>query len=200
MAWGRLHQQLAARAGWEGFDGELPIVEGTLIRLQVDHLPGNRSPDPVWLWSSAAGTSAGQVDRAWQAFLRRFDLEHTFRFLKQVLGWTRPRLRDPAAADRWTWLIITAYAQLRLARGLTEDLRLPWQRSCPPGRLSPARVRRGFRSIRQALPCPASAPKPGKPGPGRPAGSKNRRPATRHDVGKTVKRDEPSKKTRRQKG
>jgi hypothetical protein len=200
MAWGRLHQQLAARAGWEGFDGELPIVEGTLIRLQVDHLPGNRSPDPVWLWSSAAGTSAGQVDRAWQAFLRRFDLEHTFRFLKQVLGWTRPRLRDPAAADRWTWLIITAYAQLRLARGLTEDLRLPWQRPCPPGRLSPARVRRGFRSIRQALPCPASAPKPGKPGPGRPAGSKNRRPATRHDVGKTVKRDEPSKKTRRQKG
>jgi hypothetical protein len=35
---------------------------------------------------------------------------------------------------------------------------------------------------------------------GRPPGSKNRRPATRHDVGKTVKRAEPSKKTRRQKG
>jgi hypothetical protein len=48
-AWGRLHQQLAARAGWEGFDGELPIVEGTLIRLHVDHLPGDRSPEPLWL-------------------------------------------------------------------------------------------------------------------------------------------------------
>ena len=33
------------------------------------------------------------------------------------------------------------------------------------------------------------APKPGKPGPGRPPGSKNRRPAPRHDVGKTTKRD-----------
>ena len=65
---------------------------------------------------------------------------------------------------------------------------------------TPARVRRGFRSIRQALPCLAGVPKPGKPGPGRPPGSKNRRPATRHDVGKTVKRDEPKKKTRRQKG
>jgi len=199
-AWGPLHQQLAARAGWEHHDGELPVIEGTVIRLRVDHLPGDRSPEPLWLWSSRAGTSADQVNRAWQAFLRRFDLEHTFRFLKQVLGWTRPKLRDPAAADRWTWIILACYAQLYLARHLAADLRLPWQRPCPPGRLTPARVRRGFRSIRQTLPCLASAPKPGKPGPGRPPGSKNRHPATRHDVGKTVKRDENKKKTRRQKG
>jgi hypothetical protein len=199
-AWGRMHQRLAGRAGWENHDGELPVIEGTLIRLAVGHLPGDRSPEPLWLWSSHASTDAGEVDRTWQAFLRRFDIEHTFRFLKQVLGWTRPRLRDPAAADRWTWLIIACYAQLRLARTLAADLRLPWQQPCPPGRLTPARVRRGFRNIRQMLPCPASAPKPGKPGPGRPPGSKNRRPATRHDVGKTVKRDEPKKKDRMQKG
>ncbi len=93
-----------------------------------------------------------------------------------------------------------AYAQLWLARGLAADIRLPWQRPCPAGRLTPARVRRGFRNIRKALPGLASAPKPGKPGPGRPPGSKNRRPATRHDVGKTVKRDEPKKETRRQTG
>src|SRR5271165_2260196 len=194
MAWGRLHQRLASRAGWEDHHGELPVIEGTLIRLQVQYLPGDRSPDPLWLWTSRAGTSGDEVNRTWQAFLRRFDIEHTFRFFKQVLGWTRPRLRDPAAADRWTWLIIACYAQLYLARHLAADIRLPWQQPCPPGRLTPARVRRGFRSIRQTLPSPASAPKPGKPGPGRPAGSKNRRPATRHDVGKTVKRTEPKKK------
>jgi hypothetical protein len=200
MAWGRLHQRLASRAGWENHDGELPVIEGTLIRLAVDHLPGDRRPEPLWLWSSRAGTSAAEVNCAWQAFLRRFDIEHTFRFFKQALGWTRPKLRDPAAADRWTWLIIACYAQLRLARHLAADLRLPWQRPCAPGRLTPARVRRGFRNIRQTLPGLAGAPKPAKPGPGRPPGSKNRRPATRHDVGKTVKRDDGSKKTRRQKG
>ena len=199
-AWARLHQRLASRAGWEDHDGDLPVIEGTLIRLHVDHLPGNRSPEPLWLWSSRAGTSAGEVTRTWQAFLRRFDIEHMFRFLKQVLGWTRPKLRDPAAADRWTWLILACYAQLYLARHLAADLRLPWQRPCPPGRLTPARVRRGFRNIRQTLPDLAGAPKPGKPGPGRPPGSKNRHPAIRHDVGKTVKRDEPKKETRRQKG
>ena len=199
-AWDRLHQQLASRAGWEHHDGDLPIVEGTLIQLAVDHLPGDRSPGPLWLWSSRAGTSGAEVDRTWQAFLRRFDIEHTFRFVKQVLGWTRPKLRDPAAADRWTWLILACYAQLYLARHLAADIRLPWQRPCPPGRLTPSRVRRGFRNIRQALPGLAGAPKPGKPGPGRPPGSKNSHPATRHDVGKTVKRNQPSKKTRRQKG
>ena len=31
----------------------LPVIEGTLIRLQVDHLPGDRDPKPVWLWWSA---------------------------------------------------------------------------------------------------------------------------------------------------
>ena len=136
-AWGRLHQQLASRAGWEDHRGELPVIEGTLIRLHVDRLPGDRSPGPLWLWSSRARTSAAEVNRAWQAFLRRFDIEHMFRFFKQVLGWTRPRLRDPAAADRWTWLVIACYAQLRLARHLAADIRLPWQRPCPPGRLTP---------------------------------------------------------------
>jgi len=91
-------------------------------------------------------------------------------------------------------MVVACYAQLYLARHLADDIRLPWQPPCAPGRLTPARVRRGFRNIHATLPCPAGAPKPGKPGPGRPPGSKNRRPATRHDVGKTVKRDEAKKR------
>jgi len=188
-AWDRLHPRLTHRSAWIGHDGPLPVIEGTLIRLQVDHLPSDRDPKPVWLWCSLTGVPPADVDRLWQAFLRRFDLEHTFRMFKQILGWTTPKLRDPQAADRWTWLIITVHAQLRLARPLAADLRLPWERPAPPGRLTPARVRRGFQNIRAALPRLADAPKPGKPGPGRPPGSKNRRPAPRHDVGKTTKRD-----------
>jgi len=29
--------------------------EGTLIRLRVEHLPGQRDPKPLWLWSSRTG-------------------------------------------------------------------------------------------------------------------------------------------------
>jgi len=197
QAWDRLHPRLTHRSAWLDHGGGLPVIEGTLIRLQVDHLPGDRNPKPVWLWCSVTGAPPADVDRLWQAFLRRFDLEHTFRLFKQVLGWTAPKIRDPEAADRWTWLIITCHAQLRLARPLAADLRHPWERPAPPGRLTPARVRRGFRNIRAKAAQPASAPKPGKPGPGRPPGSKNRRPAPRHDVGKTTKR-EPTLKARRE--
>jgi DDE superfamily endonuclease len=188
-SWDRLHPRLTRRTCWIDHDGDLPVIEGTLIRLQVDHLPGDRNPKPVWLWSSATAATAADVNRCWQAFLRRFDLEHTFRLFKQTLGWTRPKIRTPDAGDRWTWLIITAYAQLQLARPLAADLRHPWERPATPGRLTPARVRRAFRNIRATTALPASAPKPTTPGPGRPPGSTNRRPATRYDVGKTVKRD-----------
>ena len=185
QSWDRLHPRLTHRAAWAGQgDGELPILDGTLIRLNVDHLPGDRDPKPVWLWCSATGLAATEVDRCWQAFLRRFDLEHTFRLFKQVLGWAAPKIRDPQAADRWTWIIIACHTQLRLARPLAADLRRPWERPAPPRRLTPARVRRGFRNIRLAMGCPAGAPKPGTPGPGRPPGSKNRHPAARHGVGK----------------
>jgi len=193
----RVHPRLTRRAAWLDHDGDLPVIEGTLIRLQVDRLPGDRDPKPVWLWFSRTSATPAEVDRCWQAFLRRFDLEHTFRLFKQVLGWTAPKIRTPDAADRWTWLIIACHAQLRLARRLAADIRLPWQRPCPPGRLTPARVRRDFRNIRAIAGSPAGAPKPGKPGPGRPPGSTNRRPAPRHDVGKTTKRD-LTLKTRRE--
>jgi hypothetical protein len=66
-----------------------------------------------------------EVAACWQAFLRRFDLEHTFRLFKQVPGQTAPKIRDPATAGRWTWLTLAVDAQLRLARPLATDLRLP---------------------------------------------------------------------------
>jgi hypothetical protein len=188
-SWDRLHPRLTHRTSWLGHDGELPVIEGTLIRLQVDRLPGDRNPKPLWLWSSAVGATAADVDRWWRAYLRRFDLEHTFRLLKQTLGWTAPRIRTPQAGDRWTWLVLAAHTQLRLARPLAEDLRRPWERHCTPRTLTPARVRRGFANIRATTLLPVSAPKPGRPGPGRPPGSKNNGPAPHHDVGKTIKRE-----------
>lgn len=188
-SWDRLHPRLTHRGCWADHDGELPVLEGTLIRLQVEHLPGDRDPKPVWLWTSTTSASITDVDRWWRSFLRRFDLEHTFRLLKQTLGWTAPKIRSPQAADRWTWVIIAAHTQLRLARPLAQDLRRPWEKPAPPGRLTPARVRRGFRHLRPRTALPASAPKPAHPGPGRPPGSRNRRSAPRFDVGKTGKPD-----------
>jgi hypothetical protein len=181
-SWDRLHPRLTHRSSWAAADGTLPVVEGTVIRLDIGHLPSDATP--------------ADADRLWQAYLRRFDIEHTFRLFKQTLGWTSPKIRTPEAADRWTWLILAAYTQLRLSRPLAADRRRPWEQPSSPDRLTPARVRRDFRHIRPQTACPARAPKPTRPGPGRPAGRKNTRPAPRHDV-HTPKKTQPAERQKK---
>jgi hypothetical protein len=177
-SWNRLHPRLTHRSSWVAATGTLPVIEGTVIRLDVVRLPSGAIPKPVWLWHSVVDLDADMVDVLWQAFLRRFDIEHTFRMLKQTLGWTSPKPRDPAAADRWTWLLLAAYTQLRLARGLAADLRRPWEKPAAPQRLTPARVRRGFRHLRANIACPAGAPKPTRPAPRTTARSPQPAPST----------------------
>jgi DDE superfamily endonuclease len=189
-AYGHLHPRLTARsAGWANHTGPYPIIEGTIIHVQVERLPGDRKPKPMWLWHSNPDPNHLDLARVFATFLRRFDLEHTFRFFKQTLGWTRPRVRTPEQADRWTWIILAAYTQLRLARAITEDLRRPWEKPLTTGQLTPGRVRRGFPRIRRTTADPAAPPKNTRPGPGRPKGSANKNKAQRYPVGKLTKVD-----------
>jgi hypothetical protein len=177
-AWHEMHPRLSGRGHWSSLERP-PIVKGTVIRVDVEHLPKptSRAKKTLWLWWSGEGTP--DLDQCWRAYLRRFDIEHTFRHLKQAFGWTTPKVATPAQADRWTLLVLAAYTQLRLARGLVADLRLPWERPRDPSLLTPARVRRGFRRLRATLGTPASPPKSRTPGPGRPKGTR-KPPRTRY--------------------
>jgi hypothetical protein len=170
-AWHNLHPKLHGRGRWRDCE-EPPIIRGSVIRVEVEHLPKptGRIKKTLWLWWSGEGEP--DLDLCWRAYLRRFDIEHTFRFVKGTLGWTTPSLQMPEQADRWTWLVLSAYTQLRLARQLVDDLRLPWERPCNPPKLTPARVRRGFRRLRAIVGTPADPPKSSTPGPGRPKGTR----------------------------
>jgi hypothetical protein len=168
QAWAGLHPKQQRHPG-HGSRGPRPIVRGTILRVQVERVPARtRPPKVLWLWW--AGPGELDLDQAWRAYVRRFDLEHTIRFAKQTLGWTTPRPRHPEQADRWTWLVLAGYAQLRLARQLVADQRLPWERPRPQQRMSPVRVRRGFPRLLCALGSPAATPKPCGRSPGRPKG------------------------------
>lgn len=177
-AWHKMHPRLSGRGHWVECERP-PIVEGSVIRVEVGHLPKptSREKKTLWLWWSGDGEP--DLERCVRAYLRRFDIEHTFRHLKQAFGWTTPKLATPAQADRWTFLVAAAYTELRLARGLVSDLRLPWEKPLEPIKLTPARVRRGFRRLRASLGTPASPPKPSRAGPGRPKGTK-KPPRTRY--------------------
>jgi hypothetical protein len=176
-AWHGVHPRLLCRGHWSRYSVP-PIVKGSVIRVDVEHLPKlTRVKKTLWLWWSGEGLP--DLDRCWRSYLRRFDIEHTFRFVKSTLGWTTPRLATPEQADRWTWLVLASYTELRLARGLVDDLRLPWERPRDPAQLTPCRVRRGFRRLRATIGTPANPPKSTMPGPGRPKGTR-KPPRTRY--------------------
>ena len=144
-----------------------PDVPFTLVQVQVSRLPRReRPPAPLWLaW--LGGPLPDDLLLVWRWYLRRFTVEHGLRFSKQTLGWTTVRPRDPAAADRWTWLVALALWQLWLARGLLADARLPWEAPQSPERRSPGRVRRAFPSLFVQIGTPAKPAKPRGKSPGR---------------------------------
>ncbi|MFI9847876.1 hypothetical protein ACIHFD_63450 [Nonomuraea sp. NPDC051941] len=178
--WAGLHPKLAGK-DYFADRAEAPILTGTLIRVQVERLPGGRRPTPKPMWLFWSGDGEPDLERCWRSYLRRFDIEHFIKFLKSVLGWVAPALRHPAQAERWTWILLTAYTQLGLARHLAQDQHYAWERR--RRRLSPGRVRRDFARLLPILGTPARPPKSSKAGPGRPKGHTST-PARRHPVPK----------------
>jgi len=178
-AWHRVCPLIHGDRGWFAGRENLPVLPGTLVHVTVERLPDGRDPHrAMWLWHAGPGPLS--TDELWRAYLARFDIEHAFKLAKGTLGLAAAKVRDPGQADRWVRIIMTACAQLLLARPLAADLRRPWEKQPAPSRpLTPGRVRRGFRNIRRELGTPARVAKPSRPGPGRPKGS-SKGPAPRH--------------------
>jgi hypothetical protein len=130
----------------------------------------------------------GLAPRTWTCaggpYLHRFEIEHGYLPAKHNLGWDAAALRKPEQVARWTWLIIAAITQLRIARPAADDHRQRWGTPQQAGETDPRPGPPGFRSpdhdSRDAG-TPASPPKPSKAGPGRPKG-RTSTPATRHPI------------------
>jgi hypothetical protein len=180
-------------------------IYGVALRVQVTRLPGHtRTPQVLWLWwwqgrlgSTDPAASLPDLAFLWQAYARRYDIEQSFRFLKQGLNWVRPRVRLPEQADRWTWLVAAAYTQLRLARGAVAEQRLPWERPLPAAQLTPGRLQRAFSTLLVSLGTPAAAPKPCGRSPGRPRGRRSPPAARYPPLKKLITKSKQRKKTKK---
>lgn len=170
-AWSGLHPK--TRRARERYGSESAcVVKGTVVLVEVGRLPQGerrRKPKDLWLWWHGEGEP--DLDLLWRSYCRRFDVEHFVKLCKGTLGWTMPRVRHPEQADRWTWLILVGYAQLRLARHVVAGRKLPWEKPLEASKLTPYRVLRSFATLLPALDTPAAAPKPRGRSPGRPKGS-----------------------------
>jgi hypothetical protein len=183
-AWAGIHAKIQHRPIPGQRRRTWPILSGTLVLVEVERLPRQtRIPKRLWLWWR--GPREPDLAVVWRAYVHRFDLDHTYRFCKQTLNWTTPRVRHPEPADRWTWLVVLAYTQLRLARRAIADVHLPWERPQRPARraLTPARVRQAFAHLLVTLDTPANAPKPCGRSRGRPRGRRSD-PAPRYPAHK----------------
>jgi hypothetical protein len=76
-AWSGRHPKQHRHPG-HGSGGPRPIVRGTILRVQVERVPARTRPSKVlWLWWAGPEDLPLDLDLAWRAYVRRFDLEHT---------------------------------------------------------------------------------------------------------------------------
>jgi Transposase DDE domain len=139
----------------------------------------SRIMPPLWLvWT---GERTMPLEEIWHQYLRRFGMEHWYRFAKQRLHWTMPSLKTPEQSERWSDLMPLMTWQLWLARDLVTQYRLPWQSATID--LSPGRVAQSMFSLLIQIGTPASAPQQRGKSNGRAIGFKCT-PRTRYPVAK----------------
>jgi hypothetical protein len=135
----------------------------SLIRLERLNEQGIlRGSKPLWLaW---VGEQMPALEEVWQLYLRRFTVDHWYRFLKQRLHWTLPKLSTPKQCERWSDLMPIMTWELWLARDIVADNPLPWQKLLVS--LTPGRVAQAMESILTTIGTPARLPKPRGKSPG----------------------------------
>ncbi len=79
----------------------------------------------LYLWLAWLGQTMPALEDLWHKYLRRFTLEHWYRFAKQRLYWTQPQLGSTQAAERWSHLMPLLTWQLWLAGVACIDSPLP---------------------------------------------------------------------------
>lgn len=158
-------------------------VEVTVFRVLRERAT-NSKRDPRESWFVWVGEPSLPLAEVAAIYRRRFSHEHTYRFLKQDLLWTKVHVRTPEQFERWSLVVATAMNQLVLARDLGQACYHPWERrrEC----VTPRQVRRVMAGILQQLGTPTRVPKPrGKP-PGRKAGTTIAK-AVRYEVARKPK-------------
>jgi hypothetical protein len=133
------------------------------------------APDSKPLWLIWIGQQKAVLGQIWQKYMRRFAIEHWYRFVRQRLHWTVPQLATPKQMETWSNLMPLLTWQLWLAREVVEDAPLPWHK--PMTKLTPGRIANSFASLLVRIGSPAPDPKLRGKSPGWPPGKpRSRRP------------------------
>jgi hypothetical protein len=149
--WKDLHLKKAATC---------PMIVACLERLESKGT--RRLPKVIWIaW---VGEEPPEPRTWWRYYLRRYTVDHWYRFAKQRLYWTLPMFSTPEQGERWSDLMPFITWELWLARPLGVDKPLPWQKY--QDEMTPGRVCQGMNDIFAQIGTPACLPKPRGKAPG----------------------------------
>jgi DDE superfamily endonuclease len=149
----------------------------TVIHIHRLDARGTRR-DPAHLWLMYTGQQSLCLATDWRCYLRRYAIEHFYRFIKQDLLWTAFAGTALRNTQLWSTLVTIAYWLLFLARDWVLDNARPWEKApSTPATLSPGRVKRALPALWSQIGTPAAPSKTRGKSPGRPLGFQpSRRP------------------------
>lgn len=114
-AWHHMHQKLDRSGPFKDWpkDQDLPVVEGTVVRMNVEHLPdGRKAGKDMWLWIKSTSTGSARSTSGWTV--------RTWHPPKPPTGgWRWPSRRIPSCGWPRRWSPTPA---------------APGTRNCRPGR------------------------------------------------------------------
>jgi hypothetical protein len=136
----------------------------SLIRITTPNARDTkREPRTMWLiWEGEDMPPLSEIPGLYRL---RYGIEHCYRFRKQDLLWTEPKLRTPEKFEAWTGIVDAAQNQITVAREYRKDIRQPWAKRKTEA--TPQQVRAWLQTIIALLGTPAKPSQPRGKSPGR---------------------------------
>ena len=138
----------------------------TVVRITIMDEQNNQVyKRPMWLMVAGKRRHELTAMQIWQSYIRRYDIEHFFKFGKSRLLMDKFQTPEVAREESWWLIACIAYAQLYMARELANNLPTPWEKYLPQMKnnatvKSARQVQKSFATITSNIGTPASAPKP----------------------------------------
>ena len=145
----------------------------TLIRVERRTAKGHRIGTVMWL--IVIGNQRDHIDllEAYWAYRQRFDIEHSFRFLKRNLLLDAFQTPELDHEQDWLKLVMLAYVQLWAAQPISIEVPKPWETLKERelySRIPPSKVQQDWYRIIRLVGTPAAELKPRGKSPGRQVG------------------------------
>lgn len=147
---------------------------------------------PLWILACGERRAELSLQEIYEAYRQRFDIEHFFRFGKNVLLMDKLQTPEVKHEEAWWQMVLLSYAQLYLAREVAQRWPKPWEKYSPEYKSdnqekTPSQVQRDFGRIIRAIGTPAKPPKPRKKSVGRAKGALQRKREKRPVINKSKK-------------